>query len=111
MSRNFLALECFALFSLLGSIATAAQPPVTAIAFAPDGHSVVIGSQAGVVVCSWPELVQRRQIQTKLVSVHDLAFSPSGQALAIAGGSPAESGIVEIVTWPDGTLLQVCQGH
>lgn len=89
----------------------AAEPPITGLAFAPDGQSVVVASQAGVVVRSWPALEKTAEIATGLVSIHDLAFSPGGQYLAIAGGTPAEDGQVEICQWPGGQLLYSCRGH
>jgi WD40 repeat protein len=89
----------------VGSAAFAAEPPVTGLAFTPEGNSVLVGSQAGVQVRSWPELKLVRSLQTDLSHVHDLAFSPDGKTLAIAGGSPGEKGLLELIAWPDGTLL------
>lgn len=94
------------ILSLSASPAHAA-PPITAAAFAPDGKSVVVGSQAGIVVCSWPELKPLGQRETKLAHVHDLAFSPNGEVLLAAGGKPAEEGQVELQRWPDGKTMAV----
>ncbi|MDX1947187.1 MAG: hypothetical protein SFU86_17435 [Pirellulaceae bacterium] len=85
----------------VGMWAIAAEPPITAIAFAPDGQSVVVGSQAGVEQFAWPELTPLANLPTKLDNLHDLAFSPLGDRLAVAGGSPGESGSVELWTWPE----------
>lgn len=79
-----------------------AAPPITAAAFAPDGHFVVVGSQSGIEVYKWPNLESARRIKTSLAHVHDLAFSPDGKSLAAAGGAPAEEGGFEIFSWPDG---------
>src|SRR5262245_55211599 len=103
----------FIFFSLLSSLcplclcgSTAfAAPPVTAVAFTPDGRSVVVGSQAGLEVRTWPELERVRTLATELAHVHDLAFAPDGKSLAAAGGAPAQSGVVELFRWPDGGLL------
>jgi WD40 repeat protein len=76
-------------------------PPIVALAIAPDGTQVITASQAGAIVRSLPDLAAKQLIQTKLVQVNDLAFSPDGKLLAIAGGSPAESGKVEIWSWPE----------
>jgi len=86
------------------SVAFATEPPVTALAFTPDGKSVVVGSLAGVHVRSWAELKSVRSLQTELSHVHDLAFSPDGKTLAVAGGSPAENGTIELFDWPDAKL-------
>jgi WD40 repeat protein len=61
---------------------------------------VIVGSQAGVEILSWPELAPLRRLPTELAHVHDLRFSPKGDKLAVAGGRPAESGDLEIYNWP-----------
>ena len=96
---------------LFGLATSAAEPPIAAIAFAPDGQSVVVGSQAGLAVHSWPELKRLRKLDTALVNVHDLAFSPNGASLAVAGGTPSEEGLVEVFAWPGGASLYVLHGH
>jgi WD40 repeat protein len=75
-------------------------PPVTALAVAPDGKRVVVGSQAGVEIRSWPGLKEEGKVATKLRHVYDLAFAPGGKKLAVAGGAPADFGDVEIHDWP-----------
>jgi WD40 repeat protein len=92
-------------------VALAADPPVTALAFTPDGKSVLVGSQAGVQVRSWPELKPLRSLPTELSHVHDLAFSPDGRMLALAGGSPAENGTIELLEWPDAKLRHRVRLH
>lgn len=88
-----------------------AQPPITATAFTPDGRAVLIGSQLGVQVLSWPGLEPMDQLQSKISNLHDIAFSPSGAQLAVAGGDPAENGEIEIFTWPAGSLSSRLTGH
>jgi WD40 repeat protein len=91
--------------------AAAAPPPITAAAFAPDGRAVLIGSQAGIEVRSWPELKVTGNIKTDLANVHDLAFAPDGKTLLAAGGSPGEAGIVEVLSWPAAERLQQISEH
>src|SRR5207249_3895078 len=82
----------------------AAKPPVTALAFAPDGKSVLVGSQAGLEQRSWPTLDHVRTLPTALAHVHDLAFAPDGKSLAAVGGAPAKKGTIELYSWPEGKL-------
>ncbi len=96
---------------LLPVTSGAADPPVTAIVFAPDGESVVLASQAGLSVHDWPDLNTVRQLSTTIVNIHDMEFSPDGGSLAVAGGTPAESGKAQIFAWPDGTSSCELQGH
>lgn len=101
MSRTLLALA----FVLLAAPLSAA-PPVTALAFAPDGKSVLVGSQDGLEVRSYPTLESIRALPTEIPNIHDLAFSPDGKTLAVAGGTPGKRGTVEFWSWPDGKTLR-----
>jgi WD40 repeat protein len=86
-------------------------PPITALAFTPDGNSIVAGSQAGLTVHRWPGLEREATLDTTLVQILDLAFSPAGDRLAAAGGTPSEAGQVEVYAWPSGESLFVAEGH
>ena len=96
---------------LLVSWVGAAEPPITSVAFAPDGKSAISCSQAGLQVYSWPGLKRRRTIKATAVNLHDIAFSPSGNRLAAGGGVPTQDGSVEIFSWPSGKSLSVLDGH
>jgi WD40 repeat protein len=74
---------------------SAADPPIVAIAPAPDGEKVITGSNRGVDVHA--DLVLHDTIEIDFSNVHDLAYSPDGKSLAVAGGNPGESGIVLII--------------
>lgn len=89
----------------------AATPPVTALAISPDGREVVVGSQAGLEVRTWPGLEPARSLGTELDHVHDLAFSPDGKTLAAVGGTPARRGTVELLRWPSGELVRRFSPH
>jgi WD40 repeat protein len=82
----------------------AAEPPITAATFTPDGKAIVVGSQAGIEVRAWPSLDVARRLETRLEHVHDLKFAPDGKTLAAGGGSPRESGEIEWFDWPSGAL-------
>jgi WD40 repeat protein len=85
-------------------------PMVTALAEAPDGSGWLRGSQAGVVFRSSRD-ARERAVPTALDHVLALVFSPDGSTLAIAGGTPAESGAVELRAWPSGDLVGRLDGH
>lgn len=99
------------------AISCVAQPllaidaPVTALAIAPGCEQVVMGSQSGVFVCRLRDFDDRTRLESELVEVHSLAFSPSGKRIAVAGGVPGEQGMVEIFAWPDVQLEQRIRGH
>lgn len=113
-SRQILHLSFVVLSSWVisySSMATsgAAEPPIVATAFSPDGKTVVIGSQRGVERRTWPELAPLEALSCKMSHVHDVAVSPDGNVLAAVGGSPAESGSLQLFRWPEGTSLGVTQ--
>ena len=64
----------------------AIMPPMTALAFSQDGESVVACSQAGVSIYDFPTLNLQRMIAVEARNIHDLAFSPDGNQLAVGGG-------------------------
>jgi WD40 repeat protein len=98
------------------SVTAEADPPdrsgpmITALAVAPDGSGWLKGSQDGVLFHSCRD-GRERTITVGLDHVHALTFSPDGTILAVAGGSPAESGVVELHSWPAGDLLGRLEGH
>jgi WD40 repeat protein len=104
--------ESFAFTLLLCLVANAsAAPPITAAAFTPGGKQVLIGSQSGIEIRSWPDLKTVASIKTDLLNVHDLSFSPDGKTLLAAGGSPGERGTVEVFSWPAAERLRTISEH
>ena len=87
------------------------MPPITSLVFTHDGKSVVACSQAGLHVYDWPALNLQKIIKVQAHNIHDLAFSPSGDRLAVGGGNPAAEGTVEIFSWPEGKSLRVLKRH
>lgn len=84
---------------MIGAMDAAAETPITAVAKTREGNQVVLGSQLGVEIRTLPDLTVIGKLATNLEHVHDLKFSPDGQTLLVAGGSPAESGRVEVWNW------------
>ena len=98
---------CLALIPLR----VAADPPITAAAFTSDGDAVIVGSQAGLRLLSWPSLTDAGSLSTQLENIHHVAFSPNGKQLLTSGGVPGESGAIEIQNWPDRVLQSVISLH
>lgn len=88
-----------------------AKPHNTSIAFAPDGATFVVGSQAGVQVRDSKTLAVQRTISVDFDSVHDVRFSPDGTWLVVAGGFPGESGEVSWMRWPTGEVHHQVSAH
>jgi WD40 repeat protein len=95
-----LCLSLVLVFLTLRNEARASGPPITALAFDPSQTELLVGSQAGVQTYSWPELKAGTALNTEQEQVHDIAFSPDGKLLAIASGTPGETGSLEIWNWP-----------
>ena len=98
-------------FFLLTNVAFAAKPPITAVAFAPDGTSIVAVSQSGLHIHVWPKLDWQRTIKASAPNLHCVAFSPSGKHVAVGGGSPSEEGVVEVFSWPEGKPVAKTDDH
>jgi WD40 repeat protein len=88
--------------------------PITAAAFSAEGSAILLGSQRGIQVRSWPLADVSRDDAlsgSELRHVHDLKFSPDGRWLLAAGGNPAESGMIELWRWPERQCEHRIAGH
>ncbi|TWT69305.1 WD40 repeat domain-containing protein [Crateriforma conspicua] len=91
--------------SMLPTAGTAADdPPITDVAFSPDGRYLVCVGQSGIVSRRWPDLETVAAIQVPLDNLHCAAFSPDGDHLAVGGGNPADFGAVVTLKWSEGAL-------
>ncbi|MCS7272016.1 MAG: WD40 repeat domain-containing protein, partial [Gemmataceae bacterium] len=86
-------------------------PPVTAVAFSPDGQRLATGSYGRVTL--WDlNTVRPVWMNTHVLGmVHDVKFSPDGQTLAVAGGQPSVRGEVRLLATDTGRLLRTLGGH
>ncbi len=103
-----------------GSDGWAANPPVTALTFSADGQTLVAATQKGLASYNWPDLRVDRRVSfttssdsalSRIDHIHDIKFAPSGKLLAIAGGSPSESGSVITLSWPELNRLDEHEIH
>ncbi|MBC8352710.1 MAG: hypothetical protein H8E66_12010 [Planctomycetes bacterium] len=101
LARIFLIASVFAASPL-----DAAEPPITSATFTLDGKSIVVGSQSGLKVYALPDLAKQRTLDTSLTHINDLAFSPDGKTIAAVGGQAAESGDIELLAWPELSLVR-----
>lgn len=102
---------CLLLCFVVANAASATEPPIAAVAFAPDGDTVVAVSQSGLREFRWSNLERLRTIKATASNLHCLAFSPNGRQLAVGGGNPSEKGIVEVFSWPAGESVVTINGH
>ena len=86
-------------------------PPVTALAFSPDGKLLLTGFYGRVTV--WNLAARRvvREISDMAGSVNGLAFSPNGKLLALAGGKPYSGGEIRLYDARDFHLLATLAAH
>jgi WD40 repeat protein len=71
-------------------------PPITALAFSPDGKRLAVGTYRAVTL--WDTATgQPVASLTRLTgTVQSVAFRPDGTLLAVAGGAPGASGEVKV---------------
>lgn len=68
---------------------------VNALAFAPDGKSVVAGGHHELTVWELPSGKLVKRVQTRAERAYGMAFLPDGK-LAVAGGRPGQEGDVRV---------------
>jgi WD40 repeat protein len=95
----------------LKSAAAGPEPGITALAVTPDGQQAVLGSQRGLRVWSRASQTVVETIPTTLEHIHAVAFSADGVHLAVAGGTPADSGELVILDWSRRTPIQHVRPH
>jgi DNA-binding beta-propeller fold protein YncE len=81
----------------------AAPVPVTALAMHPDGNSVAVSGYREVLVFDLNEGRLVRRLQNLAERIYGVAFSPDGERLAVAAGTPARLGEVKLFN-KDGQL-------
>lgn len=82
-------------------------PPISALAFHPNGRWLFVGGYKEVIVWDFDEakLLSRRTIEGLYGSITDLSVSPDGKFLVIGGGVPHHSGVVAVLDGASGQVL------
>ena len=102
---------CLLAFGLwLPSSVCAVEPPITALKYTPDGQSLVAASQRGLFLHVADAEPKSITVSEELKQIHAICFSGDGRKLAIGGGSPAESGLVEFLEWPSRKRIGLLDG-
>lgn len=82
--------------ALIATAAWAAETPIAAVRFSPDGSRLALAGGESVRIVATGQNVPETSIQTKLVQVFDAAWSPDSALLAIAGGNAGTAGQIEL---------------
>ncbi len=81
--------------------------PVTAMLFNADGSTLIIGGYHELLLRSPADGALQRRIGDMPQRIHGLALSADGRTLAVAGGTPGESGEVRLIQLADGKVKHV----
>jgi WD40 repeat protein len=82
-----------------------APVPITALAFSPDGAVLAASGYHEVLLWDAADGTLRQRLTNVAQSVEDLAFHPDGTRLAVAAGTPGQSGEAKVFALPSGELL------
>jgi hypothetical protein len=86
-------------------------PAVTALAFRGDDRLLAVGTYGEIVLWDLTDGNPVTVLEGVPGAVHALVFSRDGRRLALGAGLPARSGVVRVVSVPDGTLIHDFAGH
>ncbi len=78
--------------------------PVLAVAVSPDGNLIASAGYREVILWNAADGQLVRRIMNLAERPHDLEFTPNGQQLIVAAGTPGQMGEVKIFNVADGAL-------
>lgn len=79
--------------------------PLTTVAFSPDGQLLATSGYHEVLLWNVADGTLLRRLRNIAESVYGLSFHPDGQRLAVAAGTPGETGDFKVFRVADGELL------
>ena len=79
--------------------------PVMAVALSPDGNTVATSGYREVVLWNAADGALIRRITNLAERPHDIEFTPNGQQIAVAAGTPGQMGEVKLFNVADGALV------
>ena len=92
------------------TFASDAPPPVTGLAYSPDGKALAVASYKEVIVVDPSNGKTLRRLAGFPEQVTAVAYSPDGKGLAGSGGMPGRGG--EVRVWDaEGRERRVLRGH
>ncbi len=80
---------------------------ITAIAFHPSGNLLAASGYHEVTLWNAADGTLARRITDIAQRTYDLDFSPDGKLLAVAGGTPGQTGELRVVDTETGSLVRV----
>ena len=103
---------CGLLF-LTKSLLFAVEPrvPATALAFSPDGTTLLVGGRREIRTYSIARGEPGATVVCEFPKISAFAFSPDTHALAVSGGTPGVDGGVVLLTWPEGKVVGHLTNH
>jgi WD40 repeat protein len=81
--------------------------PITAVEFSPDGSQLLVGGYHEITVWNPADGKLIKRIAGIGQRTHAIRFSPDGQMIAVACGTPGRHGEVRLLKYDSGELLKV----
>jgi hypothetical protein len=81
--------------------------PITALGFNPEGSELAAGGYHEITVWNPADGKLLRRIKNVAQNSHALVYSPDGQIIAVAGGTPGRLGEVKLFNAADGKLRSI----